>query len=526
MSHLEGHSSRAAVRRSTSSVLAVASVLATLAACNIIGCSSDSAGPVGDSNAGDAGSGNAGRGNAGSGNAGSGNAGGGHDGIGGHSEGGDAGGVGGESEGGDVNAGAGNVGGGAEAGEGGEGGAHAVIPPTQHSIDHVFVITLENKSFTDTFGASKQDPYLKQLATKGAVLTEYYGTGHVSLDNYVAMMSGQPSTLETQSDCFQGFNDVTAAGSDATNPKVLKTADGKGCVYPTEVKTFANQLDDLNLTWKGYMGDMGNDPTRESATCGHPAISAIDHTQAAQAPSVDVPAGDQYAARHNPFVYFHSIIDNQAYCDTHVVNLNSKLENDLKSIETTPNFVFVTPNLCDDGHDGDGTGTAGKGCVNGAPGGLASIDAFLTKWIPLIQASPAYQKDGLIIINFDESGDTSVAGSSTDTGTGITTYTLNLPGQACCGQKTGPNVTRPGDAILPASATLHYDLHYIGVGGDRTGAVLLSKWIAPGTVSYTQYNHYSLLRSLENIFETNGYLGYADDANLTTFGDDIFTNLK
>jgi hypothetical protein len=519
MTHLEGKAPRAAVRR-TSNLLAAAGLLALLVGASLAGCgNSDSeAGTGGKSNAGSGGS-QAGVSNGGSHAGGVSN--------GGSSEAGESNGgtgnSGGESEAGSSNGGESGAGG---AGEGGEAGATVQAPPTQQSIKHVFVLTMENKNFTDTFGTSKQDPYFKQLATEGAILTEYYGTGHVSLDNYVSMMSGQPSTLETQADCFQGFNDVIADGSDASNPKVLKTKDGKGCVYPAQVKTFVNQLDDLKLSWKGYMGDMGNDPTRESATCGHPAIGALDRTQAAQAPSVDVPDGDQYATRHNPFVYFHSIIDDQAYCDAHVVNLESQLEKDLKSIETTPNFVFVTPNLCDDGHDGDGTGAASKGCVNGDPGGLSSIDAFLKKWIPLIQASPAYQKDGLIIINFDESADTSVAGSTTDTTTGKTTYTINLPGQACCGQKTGPNVTRPGDSIIPASATLDYKLHYVGVGGDRTGAVLLSKWIAPGTVSYTQYNHYSLLRSLETIFETGEYLGYADDASLTTFGDDIFTNLK
>ncbi len=518
MSHLEGQS----LRRRTSTILTAAGLLATLAAVGLVACGSDSdggAGASGSSNGGASGS-HAGSGHAGgAGSPEAGEANGGTGNTAGHAAAGEGDG-GAESTGGDSEAGGAS----GASGEGGEGGGPA--PVTQQSIRHVFVLTMENKNFTDTFGTSKQDPYFKQLATQGAILTEYYGTGHVSLDNYISMMSGQPSTLETQSDCFQGFNDVVADGSDAANPKVLKTKDGKGCVYPATVKTLANQLDEQSLTWEGYMGDMGNDPTRESATCGHPAIGAIDKTQAAQAPTVDVPDGDQYATRHNPFVYFHSIIDNQSYCDAHVVNLESQLEKDLQAIETTPNFVFVTPNLCDDGHDGDGTGAAGKGCVNGDPGGLATIDAFLKKWVPLIQASPAYQKDGLIIINFDESADTSLAGSSTDPGTGKTTYTINLPGQACCGQKTGPNVTRPGDSIIPASATLEYKLHYVGVGGDRTGAVLLSKWIAPGTVSYTQYNHYSLLRSLENIFQTNGYLGYADDASLTTFGDDIFTNLK
>lgn len=395
-------------------------------------------------------------------------------------------------------------------------------PPTMQSIKHVFVLTMENKNYNDTFGASTQDPDLQAMAKQGALLTQYYGTGHVSLDNYIAMMSGQPSTKETQSDCFQGFNDAVADGWDAGNPKVLKTKNGMGCVYPKEVKTFANQLDDQGLTWKGYMGDMGNDPTRESATCGHPKIGAIDNTQSAQAPTADVPKGDQYATRHNPFVYFHSIIDNQSYCDNHVVNLDANLEKDLKSVDTTPNFVFITPNLCDDGHDGDGTGA--KPCVNGDKGGLFSINAFVKKWVAIIQASPAYQKDGLIIINFDESADIVPAGSTT--ANGMTTVTLNLPGDACCGQQAGPNVTRPDDAILAVSPSLQYKLHYQGVGGDRVGAVMLSKYIKPGTVSNTPYNHYSMLKSLENIFQTNEYLGYADDKNLVAFGTDIFTNLK
>ena len=395
-------------------------------------------------------------------------------------------------------------------------------PPTQQSIKHVFVLTMENKNYNDTFGTSTQYPDLQAMAKQGALLTQYYGTGHVSLDNYLAMMSGQPSTKETQSDCNMGFNDVVADGWDAANPKVLKAKGGMGCVYPNTVKTFVNQLDDLKLTWKGYMGDMGNDPTRESATCGHPKIGAMDNTQSAQAPTADVPKGDQYATRHNPFMYFHAIIDDQAYCDSHVVNLDANLQNDLQKIETTPNFVFITPNLCDDGHDGDGTGA--KPCVNGDKGGLTSINAFLKKWIPIIQASPAYQRDGLIIINFDESADMVPAGKTTVNG--VTTVTVNLPGDACCGQQPGPNVVRPDDVILPVSATLQYKLHYVGVGGDRTGAVMLSRFIKPGTVSNTAYNHYSMLKSLENIFQTNGYLGYADDQNLVPFGNDIFTNLQ
>ena len=70
---------------------------------------------------------------------------------------------------------------------------------------------------------------------------------------------------------------------------------GNGCVYPAGVKTVADQLEAKGLTWRGYMEDMGT-------PCRHPAANAADDTQKAK-------VGDQYAARHNPFVYFHSITD-------------------------------------------------------------------------------------------------------------------------------------------------------------------------------------------------------------------------
>jgi phosphatidylinositol-3-phosphatase len=61
-------------------------------------------------------------------------------------------------------------------------------------------------------------------------------------------------------------------------------------------------------------------------------------------------------------------------------------------------------------------------------------------------------------------------------------------------------------------------------GGDRTGAVMLSKFIKPGTVSTVGYKHYSMLKSIEDMFGL-GHLGYAGQAGLTGFGKDIFTNL-
>jgi len=359
-------------------------------------------------------------------------------------------------------------------------------------IKHVFVIVLENEGFDVTFGPSSKAPFLsKTLVSQGVLLSQYYGTGHVSLDNYVAMLSGQAATPQTRNDCVT-YADYTLTGVTSDGQAI-----GSGCVYPSSIKTLPDQLNAVGKTWRGYMEDMGNDPTRESATCGHPALNSIDLTQSAEAPSASVPLGDQYASRHDPFVYFHSIIDSPD-CGKNVVNL-TQLPQDLAHEETTPNFVFITPNLCDDGHDAP--------CKNGQPGGLVSADAFLQKWIPLIESSKAYQQDGLIIINFDESGLTVQASANGQ-------LSITAQGLFCCNEQPGPNLAPfPQTTNITPTVSLTFQSY----GGDRTGAVLLSPFLKPGTVSETPFNHYSLLKSLEDIFDTDGYLGYAGQPGLVGF---------
>lgn len=387
--------------------------------------------------------------------------------------------------------------------------------PGTAPIRHVFIIVLENKNYEDTFQRSLQDPYLRtKLPALGALLTRYYGTGHFSLDNYLAMISGQASSRATEADCPE-FSDFRLQRIDSDGQAV-----GDGCVYPAQVKTLATQLEDAGLSWKGYMEDMGNDPVREAATCGHPTLNGKDPTQAAEAPRPGMPAGDQYAARHDPFVYFHSLIDTPA-CAANVIPL-AALAQDLGSARTTPNFSFITPNLCNDGHDGDGTGEPGKGCADGRPGGLTSSDAFLRTWVPKILDSPAYKQDGLLIITFDE-GNFGRAVRRTDPETGKSTVTINARGEYCCGQVIGPNIERPMVRTYVESPTVTRLLKIEGYGGDRIGAVLLSPFIKPGTVSEVPYNHYSLLRSIEDIYGL-GHLGYAAADGLAAFGGDIFGN--
>lgn len=349
-------------------------------------------------------------------------------------------------------------------------------------VKHVWVIMLENEGYAATFGNPAADPYLAQtLPAQGALLESYYATGHASNDNYISLVSGQPPNAQNQADCprFDNFSGAIMLSNGVES--------GTGCVYPAEVANIGTQLTAAKKTWKAYMEDMGNLPNRETAACGHPALESTDETQKAA-------AGDGYATRHDPFVYFHSVIDNQTYCDKHVVALGSPtgampaaalrgetgLATDLATATKTPKFSFITPDLCDDGHDFP--------CANEAGGAsaLADIDAFLETWVPEITGSQAFHENGLLEIVFDEAA--------------------NSETEACCEEMPGPGSPQPG---------------ITGPGGGRVGAVLLSPFIKPGTISATEYNHYSSLASWETVL---GLPKLADAKTVpTSFGSDVFT---
>lgn len=354
------------------------------------------------------------------------------------------------------------------------------LPP----VRHVFVIVLENQSYETTFGNPAADPYLAQtLPAEGALLRSYYGTGHESNDNYISLVSGQPPNAENQADC-QLFSEWVGA---VTLPEGVEAGDG--CVYPASVPNIGTQLSAIKQRWKAYQEDMGNDPNREAAACGHPALNATDETQKAE-------AGDGYATRHDPFVYFHSVIDEPLYCAAHVVALGSPsgvmppaalrhetgLAKDLERAGSTPSFSLITPNLCNDGHDSP--------CTN-QPGGasaLADIDSFLETWVPKITSSPAFLRNGLLEITFDES-----EGPQSDS-------------SSCCEEQPGPGSPLPG---------------ITGPGGGKVGAVLISPFIKPGTISAVPYNHYSSLASWESLLRLPRL---ADAATVpSVFGADVFS---
>lgn len=323
---------------------------------------------------------------------------------------------------------------------------HTALEKAMATLRHVFVINLENKDYNQTWGDGSPAAYLaKTLRAQGVLLTQYYGIAHHSAGNYLAQISGQGANEASRNDCTS-YAPLEQTGT-ASPGQVL----GSGCVYPASVPTLAGQLTAAGKTWKGYMEDM-------PAPCEHPQLGGKDNHQSAT-------AGDQYATRHNPFVYFQSIPAPE--CQSNDVPFDG-FASDLRSVSTTPNLSYISPNLCNDGHD--------IPCVDGRPGGLESIDAWLRQQVPAILNSPAYRQDGMLVITFDESE----------------------------GNSGGPANLLPG-----------------GTAGGRTGTLVISPFTKGGTAANTPYNHYSLLATIEDLFSLPR-LGYASAPDLKPFGADVF----
>ncbi|MFN2545599.1 MAG: alkaline phosphatase family protein [Actinomycetota bacterium] len=237
--------------------------------------------------------------------------------------------------------------------------------------DHVAIVVLENEDFDASFSTSSPAKYLnKTLVPKGVLNTGYYATGHVSLDNYIAMTSGQPANPLSSSDC------------EANN--------FWSCVQPQHAYSnganIADQLEAAGLSWKGYV-----DGT--TTPCVH---AAYDPTDPQPDPyqgdgSSPEPAGPDYADRHNPFIYYDDIVGDDARCRAHVRPF-TELAGDMAA-DTLPAFAFLSPDTCNDGHDAP--------CSDGRPGGLTTADRFLSDNVPALLGY-LQAHNGLLIVTFDE----------------------------------------------------------------------------------------------------------------------------
>ena len=210
---------------------------------------------------------------------------------------------------------------------------------------HVMVIMMENETAGSIIG-NPSLPFINgTLVDHYPIIENNFAVAHPSLPNYLELLSG--STWGVTSDC----------------------AAGPGC---SGQSNFANQLDQAGTSWAGYMESMPYAGYTGSDTGG------------------DDGYGDQlYAQHHNPFVYFPDLSNDLT---THVKPLTNMIS-DLNSSDP-PDFVWVTPNMLDDMHDGPTT----------------TGDTWLSEEIPAIQATEWYKNDGQIILTWDEGDDSDTSG--------------------------------------------------------------------------------------------------------------------
>ena len=102
-------------------------------------------------------------------------------------------------------------------------------------------------------------------------------------------------------------------------------------------------------------------------------------------PSVAYTGGDtgKYAVRHNPLAYMTDVQNDSAQAQNLVPFTQFAVDS---SAANLPDYCFIVPNLCDDAHD----------CP------LSTADTWLKANIDPVIHSAWFQKDGLLIIVFDE----------------------------------------------------------------------------------------------------------------------------
>ena len=204
------------------------------------------------------------------------------------------------------------------------------------SSKHVVMVLEENHSYSSVIGNSSM-PYLNSLANKYTLATNYYANTHPSIGNYFMLTTGQ---IITNNDSYTG----------------TVTADN-----------IVRRIMTAGKTWKSYAENL---------------------------PSTGYVGGDSglYSKHHNPFAYF-SDVRNSSNQRQNLVSFN-QFKTD-RANNQLPDFSFVVPNMCNDGHS----------CS------LSTADNWLkTNIAPLLATAPFQPGgDGILMIVFDESSSSDAA---------------------------------------------------------------------------------------------------------------------
>jgi hypothetical protein len=309
------------------------------------------------------------------------------------------------------------------------------------SFSHVFVIVGENAELAKV-NRNTMPYFTGTVRPESAWLTNYWAITHFSAANYVAMTSGQYTPCEQfdypPARCHQ---DVGNLFGQLTDAGIGWTAWNESMPQPC------------------FLSNSGSDKQRNF-----------------------------YAVKHNPAVYYDDVVaaggtwdaaHPSQLCKSHVLGTgdatvpnNMSAFNNALAAGTVRRFNFITPNMCEDGHDT---------CPPNPPSALGQFDDFLKREVPRILASPAFDARSVLIVTFDEGASTSGGGGSSG-------------GTPCTAWDSCPNAFHGGGNVAFAA---------IG-DGVRTGM-------------YTRFaNHYSLLRTLEEGYGLTSFVGAADEAHPIT----------
>ncbi|KAL8277670.1 hypothetical protein RQP46_009943 [Phenoliferia psychrophenolica] len=213
-------------------------------------------------------------------------------------------------------------------------------------FDRNIIIMLENKDYDEAAVSAT----FQKLAKKGILFTDYYGITHPSQGNYIASVSGS-----TQGCIFDDTDGYEFPNS------------------PANVKTVVDLLEAKDISWAAYMENM-------------PEVGFKDLDYASH--NYNVEGGEDYnyyVRRHSGLMKFDSITENPERLARHR-NFNNFAE-DLQN-DALPQWVWITPNVNNDGHD-----TSVKYAAD-----------FLEYWlVPLLEDERFNNNRTFITLTWDES---------------------------------------------------------------------------------------------------------------------------
>lgn len=319
--------------------------------------------------------------------------------------------------------------------------------------DHIFVILEENRSLDEIVGGP-DTPEITRLAKTYGLADNFFAIRHPSEPNYIVLVGGDTFGIRDDDAFYCGPGKVDPGCNSSAKPGYVDhTVTGDNLTL---------QLRKAGLTWKGYFESL-------------PEPGSLAY----HAPSPQVPVSGQpdalYAVKHNGFMTFKNVQDDPDRARK-IVGFDV-LEHDIAA-GTLPNFSHIVPNQCNDMHGLKGHDVP-EDCVSKSKGLLVRADKTVGKLVTDIMHSAQWRAPGnsAIVITFDE-GDKAEEKAGAALG--------------CCG-------TDPADPDHP--------------GGGHIPTIVITNHGPRALHDATPYNHYSLLRTIEDAFGIRQHLRHAGDTD-------------